>query len=119
MEDKVLFDTGMTGLYNLSRNKLLEFEQNNSVVKDNMNSPLIAKISIAQATFKNTPVIVSNTANSRIGMDLLKYGNVTLNFKNKKMYFDPFDQEIDLVNKAENKAEDTHMDGNKATSTCM
>ncbi len=113
VKDQVFFDTGMHGLYNISNRNLGKIEQVSFIKSDD--SKLIPKISLVQATFKNAPVISSNTETSRIGTDLLKYGNVTLNFKNKKFYFDSFDTEIDLVS----INDDMTSDGVKTKSTCM
>jgi len=96
VKDQVLFDTGLSGLYNISQKRLDELEQKEIINKSGNNEPM-PLIKLAQAIFKNSPLITSATETSTMGTSLLNYGNVTINFKNKKFYFDPFDKEINLA----------------------
>jgi len=56
----------------------------------------IPDIKINGAIFKNTNVATTAGDDSAIGSDILKYGVVTLDYMNKKFYFDSFQPSADL-----------------------
>lgn len=56
----------------------------------------VSEINIGGAIFNNATVETSGSEDSSCGSDLLNYGNVTLDYKNKKFYFEPFKTPIDL-----------------------
>lgn len=120
-EDKgiveLLFDLGMEGLYDLSLRhySILEKEKIFTVLAKSKGSRVMSLNGIASDTtlyqlrlpelnvngaiLKNVSVQTTASSNSRIGSDLLKYGLVTLDYKNKKFYFDPFESSVDLYKK--------------------
>jgi hypothetical protein len=50
----------------------------------------VPQLKINNATFKNVIVETTYGNSSRIGAGLFDYGLVTLDYKNKKFYFEPF-----------------------------
>ena len=106
--DFVLFDTGSSELYTMSMDtynwldgradatKIAEsegsFTWNLHGVSENQQHLLqnIPNLYVNQMTFNN--VIVKTTHSmSLIGTQLLQYGKTTLDYKNKRFYFEPFD----------------------------
>jgi hypothetical protein len=65
-------DSGLFGAGNSNEQKLLEIENAN----------------LNQQIINNIMVSTTSDDNSRIGLDILKYGDVTLDFLNKKFYFE-------------------------------
>ena len=51
----------------------------------------ISEIYVRGKTFNNVVITTTNDISSRIGSDLLKYGKVTLDYKNKAFIYEPFD----------------------------
>jgi len=113
--DNLLFDSGMDGFYDLNTNsfqkatehiKLFEVlsKANGSFTWGLSGFPaaqdyykvFVPQIKINNATFKNI-TIETTYGSSRIGAGLFDYGLVTLDYKNKKFYFEPFaDTNFDL-----------------------
>lgn len=56
----------------------------------------VSEINIGGAIFNNVTVETSGSDDSYFGSDLINYGNVTLDYKNKKFYFEPFQTPVDL-----------------------
>ncbi|HMI02971.1 MAG TPA: aspartyl protease family protein [Pedobacter sp.] len=54
------------------------------------------EVSLNGAVFKNVNVQTTPAEDSRIGSELLNYGTVTLDYINKKFYFEPFQSPLDL-----------------------
>lgn len=54
----------------------------------------MSNFSIGKADFKNVMAATSNSSGSMIGTDILKYGNVILDFKNKKFYYEQVQEYI-------------------------
>jgi predicted aspartyl protease len=104
--DMVLVDTGMDGLYDMSKRAYSIFEKSNvfetlyssTGIGDlglfgagNSNDQKLLKIENAnlnQQSINNLLVTTTTDDNSRIGLDFLKYGDMTLDFLNKKFYFE-------------------------------
>ncbi|MFY8181446.1 MAG: retropepsin-like aspartic protease [Flavobacterium sp.] len=104
--DMVLVDTGMDGFYDMSKRAYMIFEKNN--IFDALSSAVgigdaglfgvgnsseqklleIENANLNQQIIKNIMVTTTTDNNSRIGLDILKYGDVTLDFLNKKFYFE-------------------------------
>lgn len=104
--DMVLVDTGMDGFYDMSKRAYMIFEKNN--IFDALSSAVgigdaglfgvgnsseqklleIENANLNQQIIKNIMVTTTTDNNSRIGIDILKYGDVTLDFLNKKFYFE-------------------------------
>lgn len=56
----------------------------------------VGKIIVNGAAFVNTRLSTTLDENSRIGSTIIDYGTVTLDYKNKRFYFDPFLPTSDL-----------------------
>jgi len=104
--DMVLVDTGMDGFYDMSKRAYLIFEKNK--IFDALSSAVgigdaglfgvgnsseqklleIENANLNQQIINNIMVTTTTDNNSRIGLDILKYGDVTLDFLNKKFYFE-------------------------------
>lgn len=115
--DMVLVDTGMDGLYDMSKRAYSIFEKSKifealysaTGIGDsglfgagNSNEQKLLEIENAnlnQQVINNIMVTTTTDENSRIGLDLLKYGDITLDFLNKKFYFEST-KTIDLKEKA-------------------
>ena len=115
--DMVLVDTGMDGLYDMSKRAYSIFEKSKifealysaTGIGDsglfgagNSNEQKLLEIENAnlnQQIINNIMVTTTTDENSRIGLDFLKYGDITLDFLNKKFYFEST-KTIDLKEKA-------------------
>ncbi len=115
--DMVLVDTGMDGLYDMSKRAYSIFEKSKifealysaTGIGDsglfgagNRNEKKMIEIEQAnlnQQVINNIMVTTTTDENSRIGLDFLKYGDITLDFLNKKFYFEST-KTIDLKEKA-------------------
>lgn len=104
--DMVLVDTGMDGLYDMSKRAYTIFEKSKifealysaTGIGDsglfgagNINEQKLLEIENAnlnQQIINNLMVTTTTDDNSRIGLDFLKYGDITLDFLNKKFYFE-------------------------------
>jgi predicted aspartyl protease len=104
--DMVLVDTGMDGLYDMSKRAYTIFE-NSKIFEalytatgigdsglfgagDSSEQKLleIENANLNQQIINNIMVSTTLDDNSRIGLDFLKYGDITLDFLNKKFYFE-------------------------------
>lgn len=115
--EDVLFDSGASGFYDLCLknyktfklheviNTLSEADGASSVglfgiaETQNQYRVKIPELRINGIPFKNVITITETDNNSRMGSELLNYGEVTLDFKNKKFYFSPFKTDINLEKK--------------------
>ncbi len=115
--ENVLFDTGSSTFYDLCLKHYNTFKPHNVVTAvsegkgasniglfgiadaQNQYRVKIPKLSINKTNFSNVITITESNDNSRVGSDLLNHGIVTLDFKNKKFYFSPFETEINLEEK--------------------
>lgn len=104
--DMVLVDTGMDGLYDMSKRAYMIFEKSKIFEAlysatgigssglfgaGNSNEQKLLEIETAnlnQQIIKNIMVSTTTDDNSRIGLDILKFGEITLDFLNKKFYFE-------------------------------
>lgn len=57
----------------------------------------VPEININSAIFKNVNLKTAQGKDSMIGARLLDYGIVTVDYKNRKFYFDPFEKSFDLT----------------------
>ena len=104
--DMVLVDTGMDGLYDMSKRAYTIFE-NSKIFEalytatgigdsglfgagDSSEQKLleIENANLNQQIINNIMVSTTLDDNSRIGLDFLKYGDITIDFLNKKFYFE-------------------------------
>ncbi|TNJ41706.1 clan AA aspartic protease [Tamlana fucoidanivorans] len=117
VKEHVLIDTGMKGFYDLTlnhMNKLSDYgiytkvsEATGSAsmslfgtAKQNTQYRLIIdQLKFVNTVFNNTLVKTTNDTNSRIGAEMLKYGTMTFNFKQKRFYFNPHNRVVDMKQK--------------------
>ncbi|SEQ36839.1 Aspartyl protease [Hyunsoonleella jejuensis] len=115
--EKLLFDTGASGFYDMSKRRLDLFNKHKvaaSVLSNEGVSGMglfgasetntkyrlkIPEILINSSLFKNVSTFTTDDDHSRIGSDILKYGVVTLDFKKKRFYFNGFNETNDLKEK--------------------
>jgi predicted aspartyl protease len=118
--DYPLIDTGMDGFYDLSIKAYEEvFKTVNlfKVVAEATGSftwglhgisqqqrhyqVFAPQLEVSKNDFKNVTTTTTHGESSRIGADIFKYGLVTLDYSNKKFYFEPYEQnEVDLSEKS-------------------
>lgn len=108
-KDHVLFDSGMDGFYDLSIDAYKEtFEPvklfnvlstakgafliglHGNALNQEIVKVSVPQININKSVFTNVTTITTHGHSSRIGADLFAYGNVTLDYINKKFYFEPY-----------------------------
>lgn len=113
--DYVMIDTGMKGLYDLSIDTYQRTLEKKEIIKlvakgkgsstisafglEDVNEQWLYRyptLSIGGIRIKNYVNKVSYALNSRVGSKLLDYGVVTLDFINKRFYFDPTVSEVEL-----------------------
>lgn len=105
--DMVLVDTGMDGLYDMSKRAYSIFEKHNifNLIGTSTGIGDIGLFGSGNATeqkllqvettllnqyeLKNLVTSTTSDNDSRIGLDFLKHGNLTFDFINKKFYFEP------------------------------
>ncbi|MFN3753939.1 retropepsin-like aspartic protease [Flavobacterium sp.] len=115
--EDVLVDTGMDGFYEISNRAYSVFSKENifeelSKSKGTSNIGLFgaapvkeqilvkpSKLQINDTTFENLITNTTDDNNSRLGLDILKYGDIIIDFKNKKFYFES-EKLINLDHKA-------------------
>lgn len=116
-KEQVLVDTGMSGFYDLAlkHHDILKRENIYNMVSAGIGSKsislfgnadkheqfriLMPSMKINKTTFENILVETTSDNNSRIGSDIFHYGNVTIDFKHKRFYFDSFEKTNDLSEK--------------------
>jgi len=110
-----LFDTGSKALFDLSlfhfagtqgaevfkvlakskgRNSVALYGTGLDTVQYRIRVP---EFRINGTSFKNVNANTTPAEQSRIGSQLLNYGTVTVDYKNKKFYFEPFQTSVDLL----------------------
>lgn len=116
-KEQVLLDTGMKGFYSISNKHLNLFEKakifevnaigngtesiglfGNSISNSHKRL-LLPKLKILTSNFLNITTITTNDDNSKIGINLFGKGIGTIDFKNKKFYFDEYAIDTDLTEK--------------------
>ncbi len=115
--EQLLIDTGMKGFYDLSLEHFDILQKNNAfkINNEGFGSKSIGLFGAADKNkhyrvtadifkvnntiFKNVITETTNDNNSRIGSEILKYGMMTIDFLNKKFYFDSYKSTIDLQEK--------------------
>lgn len=114
--EQVLIDTGMDGLYDLSLKNYKIFEKENIFkilgVSDGASGwsmlgsadiaqqyqLLLPKMKINNFTIEDIITITGNDDNSRIGAELLKYGVLTIDYIDKRIYFEHKENTIKIKN---------------------
>jgi len=115
---RVLFDLGMEGLFDLALKHYAILEKENILLqlgkatgsstfglhglgRDTLSYRLrLPELQVNGAKLKNVSVNTTTSENSRLGSELLGYGIITIDYKNKKFYFEPFKTDIDLYQQA-------------------
>jgi hypothetical protein len=115
--EDVLFDTGMSGFYDmhLKHYKTLKRHEIYTTLSEGKGTTSIGMFGNAKNNiqyrakiphlivngydFKNVITSATTDNNSRIGSELIEHGNVTVDFKNKQFYFQPFENTVDLDEK--------------------
>jgi predicted aspartyl protease len=113
-KEQVLIDTGMGGLYDVSYKNYDVFKKENIFnpigeskgassiglfgdVPDNTHLRLhLPILKINELELENCITTTTNDNNSRIGSELLKYGIMTIDFKNKRFYLNPKTKKINI-----------------------
>jgi hypothetical protein len=116
VREQILFDSGMTGLYQISLNHFNIFNAKgifDDLIQSKGGSDIgfygngndtvvymgrIPEILINKTQFKNIS-IKTTPANERIGAKLFDYGIVTIDYFNKRFYFESYDKSYDVFNK--------------------
>ena len=114
--DMVLVDTGMDGFYDMSKRAFSIFEKNKVFevlfsatgigdsglfgvgISNEQKLIEIAQANLNQQKINSILVTTTSDENSRIGLEMLKHGDITLDFLNKKFYFESA-KTIDLKEK--------------------
>lgn len=113
-KEQVLIDTGMDGFYDMSNKNFKLFEKK-SIIKiiDSSNGGssvglfgldkktsqyrfLLPKTKISNTTFSNFITKSTHGKYSKIGAEILNYGDITIDYKNKRFYFNSFNESVDL-----------------------
>jgi len=109
----LLFDSGMSGLYDLSLRHFHLFRDSkvfsdiiqegrgrqtytfSGIAPDTVLYRLrIPRLEIGKTKYENVQINTTIHDNSRIGIEWLKYGVATLDYKNQKFYFEPYPEAI-------------------------
>jgi hypothetical protein len=111
-------DTGAADLYDLSKahyatfSKLPIFQERGTSVggssiglfgagaKEEHARLLLPALKLAGHPFRNVVLETTNDDNSRIGATILKHGLLTLDYKKKRFYFEPFKEETLMDDRA-------------------
>ncbi len=112
--DQVLIDTGMDGFYDLSH-RSYDIFKNNDILQDiatakggnivslfgnaeqtEQHRVFIPSFNVAGTLFEKLVTTTTTDDISRIGTDMLKHGIITIDFKNKRFYFEAAGQPIDV-----------------------
>lgn len=112
----LMFDSGMTGLFDMALRHFHLFNEhqifsdsiweasgsnthgffgkNQDTIKYSFS---VKAFVLNDYIFKNLRINTTADDNSRIGAEFMKYGDITLDYKNKRFYFEPYsDEEPDL-----------------------
>lgn len=110
----MIFDSGSNGLFQIALNHYIlckdknifneigKAEGSNTIGAYGLGTDtihyrlIIPEVNINGAIFKNVNAQTTINENSSIGTDILKYATITLDYKSKKLYFEPFNQTVDL-----------------------
>ena len=116
-KEQVLLDTGMKGFYDISHKNYIKFKDEKifSEVANGKGSEsiglsgtspeseqvrlLLKHMKIANSAFLNISTTTTNDNNSRIGIGLFENGIGTIDFINKKFYFEQYEHNKDLTEK--------------------
>ncbi len=112
VEKQVLFDTGAEGFLMLTANDFKDIEAAgkgektahgfgiNGVGLEGLSLPVdMNKVNVKEMTvlgkkFTNAGSVISDKSTTLVGVDLLQYGKVVIDYMRNRFYFFPFDSEI-------------------------
>ena len=112
VEKEVLFDTGADGFLSLSASDFKKIEEKgsgetvarafgiNGIGLEGLSDPVeIDKVNVKEMTilgkkFSNVGTLTSDGNSTLVGVDLLKYGKVVIDYMRNRLYFFPFDSEV-------------------------
>jgi predicted aspartyl protease len=116
VREQILFDSGMTGLYQISLNHFNFFNERkifDDLIQSKGGADIgfygngndtvvymgrIPEILINKTQFKNIS-IKTTSGGERIGAKLFDYGIVTIDYLNKRFYFESYEKSYDLLTK--------------------
>lgn len=116
-KEQVLLDKGMKGFYDISHKNYIKFKdekifsevaygKGSESIGLSGTSPeseqvrlLLKHMKIANSAFLNISTTTTNDNNSRIGIGLFENGIGTIDFINKKFYFEQYEHNKDLIEK--------------------
>ena len=105
VKEQVLIDTGMSGFYDISHKNFNILQKENlfkvintshgaksfglfgGAEKKEQKRLLVPNLLFSNSNFTNLVTTTTNDTNSRIGAKLLNHGIITIDFKNKRFYF--------------------------------
>lgn len=112
VEKEVLFDTGAGGFLSLGASDFKKIEEKgngetvarafgiNGIGLEGLSDPVeIDKVNVKEMTilgkkFSNVGTLTSDGNSTLVGVDLLKYGKVVIDYMRNRLYFFPFDTEV-------------------------
>ena len=112
VETRVLFDTGADGFLLLTADDFKDIEDAgrgektahgfgiNGVGLEGLSKPVeMSKVNVKEVTvldkkFTNAGSVISDKSTTIVGVDLLEYGKVVIDYMRNRFYFFPFDSEI-------------------------
>ncbi|MBK7095643.1 MAG: clan AA aspartic protease [Saprospiraceae bacterium] len=112
--DPVLFDSGANDFYSLSLSHFIYFQERDvfndslkgfgsnsyslfGVGKDSFQYRLtVPEIKLEGTKFQNVTFNTTSSPDSHIGLKLLDYGIIIIDYKNKKFYFEPFKKIVNM-----------------------
>ena len=121
VREDVLFDTGFDGFYNFSMKRLHDIKSSGAVMitakggdndvygmygaasQDESVDLSIKSFELAGFSFENT-VARTTPSRSKIGAQLLRCGDVTLDYKNQHFYFQPYNGTSSMCMKTQTEA---------------
>ncbi len=128
-KEMLLFDSGMSGFYDLSVSAYEQFKKINlfnniseasgtysiglhGLAENQVHyRAFLPELSINKYAFNNLTVKSTHDETSRIGSDIFKYGDVTLDYRHGKFYFDPYAKQPADLQEATWPVEPTFEDG--------
>ena len=113
-KDQVLIDTGMDTFYDISKRSYNIFKDNDilkvlatakggniislfgNAEESEQHRILVPELKVAEISFLKLVTTTTTDNISRIGTEMLKHGIVTIDYRNKRFYFDAKEQVIDV-----------------------
>lgn len=113
VKDIALFDSGYNGFYDINYNGYIGIKDKTAIREkakavgattyglhgaaeaNEIVSLEIPQLMISKATFSNVSFMTTR-GRSKIGANILNYGKAIIDYKNRKFYFEPFSEVVDL-----------------------